>query len=169
MFPKFSKGYKLAILLQILTLMFCACKPASQAESSSAPTNPASPTIISQNSTATPNPGGSDGLKFEEMRGTTPPAPVDFRLTAQEGGIRLDWTPAPPADIPHSYSNAILYYNVYRHLEGETDLLLLTTVEAPYYVDKNVSKGIIYYYAVSAVHEGPLEGERTDELSISMP
>jgi hypothetical protein len=110
----------------------------------------------------------TDGLSYRELRKTTPPAPVNLQLSTVEG-IRLDWEPAPVPEIDHIYSDVVLYYNIYRRASNENDLTLLTTTDKTFYVDKMAQQGVFYYYAVSAVHEGPVEGQRTDEQGYSIP
>jgi fibronectin type 3 domain-containing protein len=109
------------------------------------------------------------GLTYEEMRSTNPPPPQNLQTACGDGRVRLAWEAAPTSEIPHGYGEEILYYNLYRRTEGTYDLLLLTRVEGTSYVDPAVEKGVVYYYAVSAVHEGPVEGQRTDEVSVSCP
>jgi hypothetical protein len=110
----------------------------------------------------------TDGLSYEELRKTTPPAPVNLRLSTDQG-IRLDWEPAPVPEIDHIYSDVVLSYNIYRRASNENDLTLLATTDKTFYVDNMAQQGAFYYYAVSAVHEGPVEGQRTDEQGYSMP
>jgi fibronectin type 3 domain-containing protein len=109
------------------------------------------------------------GLTFEEMQSTTPPPPQNLQATCGDGRVRLEWEPAQISEIPHSYGEEILHYNLYRRTADTYDLLLLTTVQGTSYVDAAVEGGVVYYYAVSAVHEGPVEGERTAEVSASCP
>ena len=110
----------------------------------------------------------TDGLSYEELRKKTPPAPVNLRLSTDQG-IRLDWEPAPVPEIDHIYSDVVLYYNIYRRASNENDLTLLATTDKTFYVDNLAQQGASYYYAVSAVHEGPVEGQRTDEQGYSIP
>jgi len=110
----------------------------------------------------------TDGLSYEELRKTTPPAPVNLRLSTDQG-IRLDWEPAPVPEIDHIYSDVVLSYNIYRRASNENDLTLLATTDKTFYVDNMAQQGAFYYYAVSAVHEGPVEGQRTDEQGYSIP
>jgi fibronectin type 3 domain-containing protein len=108
-------------------------------------------------------------LTYEEMRSTTPPAPLDFRLTGGENSVRLDWSLPPSVEIPHQYSDVIIHYNVYRRTGGQAGTQLIAATENLFYVDESVTNGMTYSYSVGAVHAGPLEGERTDELSVSFP
>jgi hypothetical protein len=107
-----------------------------------------------------------DGLTYEELRRTTPPAPVELRADAGQGGIRLDWKAAPLVEIEHSYSDVILYYNLFRRTGQMVDLEFLGTTEETFYIDQSAKPGVLYYYAVNAVHEGPVEGERTDPVEV---
>jgi hypothetical protein len=164
---------------QILTWMFCAvavlllgaCQSGPGATETIQPTALPSQTELTYeemltHTAPTPSPSPSGGLTFEEMRSHFPPAPVDFQLTLLKDGIRLDWTPAPAVTTAHDYSDKVAYYNIYRKTSSETDLILIATTSNTFYNDKTVLKGTTYTYAVSAVHEGPLEGERTNPATM---
>lgn len=112
----------------------------------------------------TPAEGPGEGLTYEEFRSTTPPAPQNLRATFTAEGVRLDWEPALAVQMAHLYSDRVQHYNVWRRAQGGESTLLDTT-SANYYMDTTASQGVIYYYAVSAVHEGPVEGERTEEVT----
>lgn len=116
---------------------------------------------------APPVPEG--GISFEDLRESTPMAPVNLRASLSSQGVRLDWDPAPPADFAHSYSDRIDHYNVYKSSAAEADLILVAETDQPYFIDQDAIPGSAYYYAVSAVHEGPVEGSRTDALMWTHP
>jgi len=133
---------------------------------------PSTPTIEISNQAnlqaPTENPGG-EGLTYQEMRANTPPPPLNLQAKSAPRGVRLDWEPSPPPEIAHNYSDVIIAYNIYRRTESEMTAKLLATVNEPHFIDESVQTGLVYYYAVSAVHEGPVEGQKTEEISWSMP
>jgi hypothetical protein len=156
----------------IFAASFAACQSASTPVSlADQVTGPASnkPGSVTLTQEVLPGPTLASELTYEEMRNTTPPAPLDFRLTTAENSVRLDWSLPPPVEIPHQYSDVIIHYNVYRRTGNQAGTQLIAATENLFYVDASVTKGMIYSYSVSAVHEGPLEGERTDELFVTFP
>jgi hypothetical protein len=153
-------------------MLFAACQAASTPVAfSDQTTEPTieipAPTRVQQE--LSPDPTLADELTYEEMRSTTPPAPLDFRLTAQRESVRLDWSLPPSVEIPHHYSDVIVRYNVYRRTGDQAGTQLIATSENLFYVDESLTRGVTYYYSVSAIHKGPSEGERTDELSVRLP
>ena len=130
------------------------------------------PTQFSPDIQASPTPtpdSSGDGISFSEMRESTPLAPLDLQANLSSQGVQLTWIPAPPGDFSHSYSDTILYYNIYRRPKNGKELLLLDTSTNPFYIDNDVISGEIYYYAVSAVHQGEVEGLKSDEITWSQP
>jgi len=115
---------------------------------------------------AIPTESSDEGLTYEEFRSTTPPPPQSLRIEALEGGMRLDWAPPEVVESLHGYSDTIIYYNIYRRTE-DTDFQLLDSSSSTSYLDKSAKPGTTYYYTVSAVHEGPVEGETTSEVSVT--
>jgi hypothetical protein len=171
-------------VLSLVILALTACQPGS--DSLRSPTEPiqskdadssqpqpaelVTPTRIDNSAVSTnapPVPEG--GISFEDLRESTPLAPVNLRASLSSQGVRLDWDPAPPVDFPHSYSDTIDHYNVYKGSAAEADLILLAETVQPYFIDQDAIPGSSYYYAVSAVHEGPVEGLRTDPLMWTHP
>ncbi len=104
------------------------------------------------------------GLTFEELQNTTPPSPVNLRVTITPEGVRLAWEPAPAPQSTHAFSDIILHYNIYRRSGNESQKFLATSTDIAY-IDPTVAEGMTYFYAVSAVHEGPVEGLRTEEVT----
>lgn len=120
--------------------------------------------LLSQTPPANPTPG--EGMTFEELRSHFPPPPVELTIKLADGAVRLDWSAAPKVTIEHDYSDVVDHYNIYRRTAAENDAKLIATTQNLFYVDKSVVPGMTYFYAVSSVHVGPLEGDKTDEVEI---
>ncbi len=151
-------------------LALSACRvgltPPTPTEVVPAPTPVATESKEVEEAMPTPTPG--EGLSYEEFRRTTPPPPQSLQAEALEEGILLKWSAPEAVESPHNYSDQIIHYNIYRRTE-DTDFQLLdsTSCSCLSYLDRAVKAGVTYYYAVSAVHEGPAEGERTEEVSVT--
>jgi len=96
-------------------------------------------------------------------------SPINLRASLSGQGVLLEWDPAPPADFTHSYNDRIAHYNVYRSSAPDSDFILVAETDQPYFIDQDLISSAVYYYAVSAVHEGPLEGLRTEMLKWTQP
>ncbi len=82
-----------------------------------------------------------------EVRGIMPPPPpIGVVAVPRDIGIFISWSPG--GDEVYSYS-------VYRSTNG-TDFELITPkpITKIYYIDRDVAKGITYYYRVRAYHRG---------------
>jgi len=109
------------------------------------------------------------GISIGELRESTPLAPINLRASLTSKGVILEWDPAPPADFTHSYSDRIAHYNIYRSPAPDSDFILLAETDQPFFIDQDLISGAVYYYAVSAVHEGPVEGLKTEMLKWTQP
>jgi fibronectin type 3 domain-containing protein len=94
----------------------------------------------------------------------TPPPPVlNLVAVAGESGVELRWDPSPAADVAG--------YRIYRRQEGEAkfNLLTLTLVTRPAYLDEKAARGRIYHYYVTAVDTSRRANESipSEEAAIS--
>jgi hypothetical protein len=172
------------MLIVILAAMLAACQPGEKTPTATlmpelkyedilSMTPPAvsetpqvSPELSNEDILSQTPPAPGEGMTFEDLRSRFPPPPQELKIKAVEGGVRLDWSAAAVVTIAHEYSDTAEYYNIYRRTAAENDAMLIATSKDLFYVDKSVVKGTTYFYAVSSVHEGPLEGDRTDEVTI---
>ena len=79
-----------------------------------------------------------------------PSAPQALNVIAKYSQVNLSWS------VPLSDGGAVITaYNIYRSSTGESDFILLISVDATTmtYLDTNVSNGQDYYYIVKAVNE----------------
>lgn len=170
--------YRLICILTFLSLALIACQPASpgripteesQLQAVTSLTQTLSETILPPSAAPEATaigPSGSDGLTFEELMKLTPPAPIELQANRTADGVQLSWKPAPVPALEHRYSDVVDHYNIYRRTGTSTDLVLIGTAEDTSYLDVTAKAGKHYYYSVSAVHEGPVEGQRTDEVGV---
>ena len=105
-------------------------------------------------------------LTFEMNLAINPPPPVGIKAVAVAGGIKLTWTNPPAVIVPHHYSDNILFYKIYRRTETIQFTVLAQTSEN-FYLDETVTKGIQYFYIVTAQHENGIESSRPDEISVT--
>jgi uncharacterized protein len=80
----------------------------------------------------------------------TPPAPVlNLVAVPTDQGIELRWEPGQEPDLAG--------YRVYRRSLAEPQFRLLTPQldRQPYYIDRQTTKGVTYYYYVTAVDNTP--------------
>ena len=94
-----------------------------------------------------------------------PAPPQGLAAAAETALIRLFWTPGPEADLAG--------YKVYRS-EGSTsefDLLTPSPIAETTYADTEVSRGVTYTYAITAVDnvKPPNESERSASASEALP
>ncbi|MCK4971579.1 MAG: fibronectin type III domain-containing protein, partial [Thermoplasmata archaeon] len=93
-----------------------------------------------------------------------PTAPLDLEATTGENEIELLWK------IPMSPGSSIIKgYYLYRWQEGEQgQTIFVLDPETFSFIDNDVEKGLVYFYAVSAINsvgEGPL----SNEVSATLP
>ena len=93
---------------------------------------------------------------------TTPSAPLNFKASAGDGNVNLEWT--EPSDDGGSL---ITNYNIYRGTTSGGETLLKTVSNVLSYTDDDVINNQIYYYQVSTVNSAG-EGKRSDEASATL-
>jgi len=109
-----------------------------------------------------------EGLSYEEHRSTFPPPPENLQASRVQEGVLLTWTPPAPVEIPHTYSDDVSHYRVFRRSGEELESTLLGTTEETRYLDQDVHPGVTYHYLVTAVFEDGWEGDRPNEVSITI-
>ncbi|MDX6323503.1 MAG: hypothetical protein QOF52_3361, partial [Propionibacteriaceae bacterium] len=88
-----------------------------------------------------------------------PPAPVNVRAARSGTTVKLVWDAPPPVRVPHSYSDRVVEYRVYRGDGGE--LRPIGTSPVPRFTDSTVGPGT-YSYAVTSIREQNVEGTKSD-------
>ena len=105
----------------------------------------------------------SGELTAEEAEAHNPPPPSNVRVAgAEPGALHLAWDPPPPVSQPHSYSDRVVGYRVYRRGPGEVEMRPIASVENQSYDDTSVRSGSSYSYAVSSIRERNVEGTKSD-------
>ncbi len=156
--------------------LFLAVLLAGCAGPSAAPGSPTEPTAgppaaqepSSHPAVGTARPGGSGpGISYEENLRINPPAVQNLTAAVQADGILLTWDAPPAVSVPHSYSDNILGYRVYRRAQGSvlSDRALLAETDETRYLDASAEPGVEYFYTVTALNERNLESSRADEVS----
>jgi fibronectin type 3 domain-containing protein len=109
-----------------------------------------------------PAPTGN-GLTYEENLSINPPPPSNVRVSeVKAGAVHLVWDPPPPVEVPHSYSDRVVSYQIFRRQAGELEFRPLATTPDLEYTDTTVSSGQTYEYAVSSIREQNAEGTLSD-------
>ena len=129
-------------------------------------------TTIEARTNATNEPQTMPGLTFEENRSMFPPFPADLSVSIKSDGVLLTWQTAEPVQTEHFYSDAVLYYKVFRRIDEQLTPTFIAETSELNYLDTTVSKGLTYYFSVVAIHagldNGEISGERSPEVSISI-
>jgi hypothetical protein len=102
-------------------------------------------------------------LTAEESLRVNPPPPQRLVATRGDRQIELSWSAPPAVTVPHSYSDTVVEYRVYRSVDGRAELLLGTSRTLAF-ADTNPVPGVLRY-AVSSVREHGVEGARTDAVT----
>ena len=80
-------------------------------------------------------------------------------------GVQLNWTPPPPVTVPHSYSDKVSYYKVYRRTDGSAFGFLAQTTQL-LYLDRSAQAGTRFYYTVTAMLDDGNESLRPNEVAV---
>jgi fibronectin type 3 domain-containing protein len=105
-------------------------------------------------------------LTSEEDLSVHPPAPAALKAIVTEEGIEFSWEVPPPVNVPHGYSDKVLFYKVYRRTDATQFAFLAQSTETVY-KDQDVIAGVKYYYTVTAMHENGIESIRPSEVSVT--
>lgn len=107
-------------------------------------------------------------LTAEEALRNNPPPPRDVRAQVAQGAVVVTWGDPPAVAIPHSYSDRVVAYRVYRRGPGETELKPIGSASSHRFVDSSARKGSSYEYAVTSVREHQVEGPRSDAVLVTV-
>jgi len=169
------KRYWWKLVLTVILLAGCvpnAATPASAVDTTVTPTAAASPAptrepdVQPENQPGRPE-SGPGGISYEENLRINPPAVRNLAAQATGEGILLTWEAPPEVTVPHSYSDEIFGYKIYRRAEGEplSGRKLLAETQELRYLDASAATGMTYYYTVTALHDHDVESTRPDEVS----
>lgn len=86
-----------------------------------------------------------------------PGRPFALQITVGDRQVKLVWSINKPASVAR--------YKIYRKESELEGLTLLDTSAVRNYVDRSAKNGITYFYAVSAVSKGGIEGLRSETIS----
>jgi hypothetical protein len=106
-----------------------------------------------------------EGLRWETDVADHPPAPQNVHAIAEGTGVRVTWEEPLKVAVPHSYSDVVKHYRVFRRLAANTDATEIGTTDQLFYVDSDPPSGLVFYH-VTAVHEGDAESDRSDETDV---
>ena len=90
-----------------------------------------------------------------ELAGTEIAAPEGLTARVSDGSVDLEWRTVPGAS----------HYRLYRTLGAPVEPTLVTETPDTSYTDSGLINGRTYYYSVSAVIEGPVEGPQSDPVA----
>ena len=130
-----------------------AQRPAVTAPSTSVA--PRTTSMTSSTSTSVP-----EELTAEEQLRVNPPPPRRLSAVRAGAGVRLTWSPPPAVTVPHTYSDDVVEYRVYRSVDGGPEMLVGTSATLAF-TDPRPGDGTPRY-AVSSVRAHGVEGPRTD-------
>jgi hypothetical protein len=102
-------------------------------------------------------------LTAEEQLRVNPPPPQRLSATRNGAAVTLTWSPPLPVAVPHTYSDTVVEYRVYRSLDGGAEVLVGTSTTLTF-TDARPGAGTPRY-AVSSVREHGVEGPRTDAVA----
>jgi len=161
------------LLILVLLLGACAAPPVN----TPVQTQPPPPTLIPLPPSATPAlaattaeetapvPTDNSGLSLEESLRINPPPPAELKAIRTAEGVQLNWNPPPLVTVPHSYSDTISYYKIYRRTDGSPFAYLAQTAQL-LYLDRSAQAGTRYYYTVTAMLDDGNESLRPDEVAV---
>ena len=100
-----------------------------------------------------------------------PPAHENVRAgRIAAASVELVWNEPPAVTVPHTYSDRVVGYRIYRSEDDELELRPLATNTELGYVDRSVATGHTYQYAVASIRELNVEGTRSDPaVTVSVP
>jgi fibronectin type 3 domain-containing protein len=110
--------------------------------------------------------GSEEGLTFEEYRSITPPPPENLAGAFRGDHIELRWDAPVQASVPHSYSDTISYYRIYKGT-GENSISYLTSTTDPAFNDFNISANRRYFYMITAVQGGETESSAGKTINVA--
>ena len=102
-------------------------------------------------------------LTAEENLRINPPPPQGVSAAREGATVTLTWSPPPAVTVPHTYSDIVVEYRVYRSVDGRSETLLGTSRSLAF-ADASPVPGVLRY-AVSSVREHGVEGARTDAVT----
>lgn len=126
--------------------------PATAVPSTTAPTNVA-PTSAAPTSVP-------EELTAEEQLRVNPPPPQRVTAARQGAAVTLTWSPPPAVTVPHTYSDTVVEYRIYRSVGASAEVLVGTSRTLSF-TDPEPGAGTLRYF-VSSVREHGVEGPRTD-------
>lgn len=157
---------KLAFLVIVLvTLTGCGTTVTATQEPTSTSNRANAPVSTPERTVATV----PDELTAQEALRINPPPPQIVRVKVVERAAEVTWDDPPAVTVPHSYSDNVVSYRVFRRGPGETDLRPVGVTSAHRYVDTTARAGLAYEYAVNSVRENHVEGPRSDAVKVTMP
>ncbi|WP_457255413.1 hypothetical protein [Pedococcus sp. P5_B7] len=102
-------------------------------------------------------------LTAEEQLRVNPPPPQRVRAAREGATVRLSWSPPPAVTVPHTYSDTVVEYRIYRTVDGGAEVLVGTSATLAF-TDAEPGAGTPRY-AVSSVREHGVEGPRSDAVA----
>ncbi|KRF24842.1 hypothetical protein [Phycicoccus sp. Soil803] len=128
----------------------------------SAPSTSASAARVSTSTSAAPTSVPQE-LTAEEQLRVNPPPPQRVSVSRDGAAVKLTWSPPPAVTVPHTYSDAVVEYRIYRTVAGGAERLVGTSATLTF-TDAEPGAGTPRY-AVSSVREHGVEGPRSDPVA----
>jgi hypothetical protein len=154
----------------VLALVLGGCGTTVGDDKGPAVTAPSATPDPSSSATSTPSTASTsvpEELTAEEQLRVNPPPPQKLSATRDGTAVTLTWSPPPPVTVPHTYSDTVVEYRVYRSLDGGAEVLVGTSTTLTF-TDAKPGPGTPRY-AVSSVREHGVEGPRTDAVVAPAP
>lgn len=148
-------------IVLVLALAGCASPTADDPEPRvSAPSTRSVPP--SNPSTSAPSTSAPEELTAEEQLRVNPPPPQALSAAREGDAVTLTWSPPPAVTVPHTYSDTVVEYRIYRSADGGDEVLVGTSATLGF-TDTKPGAGMLRY-AVSSVREHGVEGPRADAV-----
>jgi fibronectin type 3 domain-containing protein len=107
------------------------------------------------------------GLTYEEYLSTHPLPPLNVQGSLKGEYIELRWDAPKTVTVPHSYSDTITHYKIYRGTTTE-DMSSLASISGLTFKDYNISGSTRYVYEITAVHDGGVESAPSEGIRVQV-
>jgi len=166
----------LAAALLMVVLAGCAHSGTTSSDQSATDSTNATPTTSAPADSPSSQPttimtSVLDELTADDDLALNPPPPQNVRAgQVTSSSAELTWDAPPPVPVPHSYSDRVVKYRIYRSGENDIDLRPIGTSTERRFIDKTVEPGGTYRYAVTSIREQHVEGTKSyPSITISVP
>lgn len=116
-------------------------------------------------------PGPLDELSPDDDLAMNPPPPANVRTGAvAAGAVELIWDEPPTVSVPHTYSDRVVEYRIYRSGGGDVESALIGSSTELGFADGTARSGQRYEYTVTSVREQHVEGSMSyPPVAVTVP